>query len=88
MGLNIKNERTHELVRELAELTGRSQTSAVEEAVRHRLSELRKSGGPAGMRWDRVQGIITDFSARLTSQQRDSLSDTDSELYDADGLPR
>lgn len=41
MSLNIKNERTHALVRELAELTGTSQTSAVEDAVRRRLDELR-----------------------------------------------
>ena len=33
MSLNIKNERTHALVRELATLSGMSQTEAVEDAV-------------------------------------------------------
>ena len=42
MSLNIKNEETHRLVRRLAELTGQSQTSAVEEAVRRRLAELER----------------------------------------------
>lgn len=40
MSLNIKNEETHRLVRRLAELTGQSQTSAVEDAVRRRLAEI------------------------------------------------
>jgi len=39
MSLNIKNERTHALVRELATLTGMSQTEAVEDAVGRRLAE-------------------------------------------------
>jgi len=40
MSLNIKNERTVALVRELAAPTGESQTSAVEEAVRERLERV------------------------------------------------
>ena len=40
MSLNIKNEETHRLVRRLAELTGQSQTGAVEDAVRRRIAEL------------------------------------------------
>jgi antitoxin VapB len=54
MSLNIKNERTHELVRELAELTGMSQTSAVEDAVRRRLAEL------AGREVHRQRGLYDD----------------------------
>jgi antitoxin VapB len=41
MSLNIKNEETHRLVRELAELTGESMTGAVTEAVRERLERIR-----------------------------------------------
>jgi antitoxin VapB len=37
MGLNIKNAETHQLVQELAALTGESQTTAVTVAVRERL---------------------------------------------------
>ena len=45
VSLNIKNEETHRLVRRLAELTGQSQTSAVEDAVRRRLEQLEWEGG-------------------------------------------
>jgi len=38
MGLNIKNEDTHELVRELARLTGETQTTAVTAACGNGLS--------------------------------------------------
>lgn len=34
MGLNIKNERVHDLAREAARVTGTTQTSAIEEALR------------------------------------------------------
>jgi antitoxin VapB len=37
MSLNIKNERTHALVRELATMSGMSQTEAVEDAVKRRI---------------------------------------------------
>ena len=39
MGLNIKNERVHELAREAARLTGGSQTSAIEQALEALLRE-------------------------------------------------
>jgi hypothetical protein len=42
-GLNIKNEETHQLVRELARLTGESMTAAVTEAVRERLDRVRRA---------------------------------------------
>ena len=46
MSLNIKNEQTVALVRELARRTGLSQTSAVEEAVRTKLAELAGGESP------------------------------------------
>ena len=42
MGMNIKNTETHRLVRELAELTGETQTAAITVAVRERLDRLRR----------------------------------------------
>ena len=42
MSLNIKNERTHRLVRELARTTGESMTAAVDKAVQERLERVRK----------------------------------------------
>ena len=45
MSLNIKNEKTHRRVRELARLTGESMTAAVDKAVQERLERVR---GPKG----------------------------------------
>jgi antitoxin VapB len=42
MSLNIENEVTLRLIRRLAELTGQTQTSAVEDAARQRLDELER----------------------------------------------
>jgi len=42
MSLNIKNEETHRLAKELAQLTGESISDAVGQAVRERLERLRK----------------------------------------------
>ena len=41
MSLNIKNEETHRMARELARLTGESMTAAVNEAIRERLDRVR-----------------------------------------------
>lgn len=85
MSLNIKNEETHRLVRRLAELTGQSQTGAVEDAVRRRLDELDADGEQA-----RRLRLLTDIAARagaaLDSDWRNT--DWDAELYDENGLPR
>lgn len=39
MSLNIKNERVHQLAREAARVTGKSQTGAIQEALERLLSE-------------------------------------------------
>ena len=41
MSLNIKNEKTHRMARELARLTGENMTAAVDQAVRERLDRVR-----------------------------------------------
>ena len=41
MSLNIKNEETHQLARELAALTGESMTGAITVALRERLERER-----------------------------------------------
>jgi len=83
MSLNIKNEATHALVRELATLRGVSQTEAVDEAVRARLAELNAEKEQQ-RRFDRTMEI-----ARETSQIiRDTGGALDVEdLYDEMGLP-
>ncbi|UZN03935.1 type II toxin-antitoxin system VapB family antitoxin [Cellulomonas sp. S1-8] len=90
MSLNIKNERTHALVRRLAELTGQSQTAAVEDAVARRLAEV-ESLAPVGRvdtRWADVQRLLVDYRADLSPQDRARIADADSALYDDLGLPR
>ena len=86
MSLNIKNERTHALVRELASLSGMSQTEAVEDAVTRRLKEL---SGPTeaniNARVERVLALATDISSRLGPGSFEDVSDW---LYDENGLPR
>ncbi|GAA3922622.1 type II toxin-antitoxin system VapB family antitoxin [Microbacterium invictum] len=99
MSLNIKNEGTHALVRELAALTGMSQTSAVEDAVRRRLHELQgETGGvraspdysPEEIERRRVavDRILADFRAHTTPEQRAALATADDDLYDELGLPK
>lgn len=85
MGLNIKNEEIHARVRRLAELTGLSQTGAVDDAVRHRLAELE---GSAAHRKVRIDALVHAIQLDLTDMERQALQHADRELYDADGLPR
>lgn len=102
MSLNIKNERTHALVRELAALTGMSQTSAVEDAVRRRLDELQgdatrqRRGRPAPKyspeeierRIADVRRIAEEFRAQTTPEQREAMRNHADWLYDEWGLPK
>jgi antitoxin VapB len=84
MSLNIKNEDTHGLVRELARLTGESQTAAVDTAVRERLARIRRLRG-AGLA-DRLLAIGADAAHRLPEQLR--TAEHGDLLYDESGLPR
>ena len=101
MSLNIKNERTHALVRELAELTGMSQTSAVEDAVRRRLDELRTDETARGhrpapkfssaeieRRRAAVERILDELHAETTPAQWRALARAQDEMYDDLGLPQ
>jgi antitoxin VapB len=85
MSLNIKNEETHRLVRQLAELTGQSQTSAVDDAVRRRLAELTREQEVE--RRYRVLGEIADRASAAASTEWLN-TDWDEVLYDENGLPR
>jgi len=84
MGLNIKSEHTHRLVRELAELTGESQTTAVAIAVQERLARIR-SAEQAPLA-ERLLRIGRDTAARLKEPWRSM--DHGELLYDEHGLPR
>ena len=85
MGLNIKNEETYRLIRELAELTGESMTTAVTVAVRDRLSRVRQAEPSGGMA-ERLREIGAEMHARLPA---DFLrGDPTDDLYDRNGIPR
>lgn len=83
MSLNIKNERTHALVRELAEVTGLSQTSAVEQAVERWLHELKRDERAAHAR-----ALLEQIWANVTDEDREATRRAMDEMYDENGLPR
>jgi antitoxin VapB len=89
MGLNIKNEHVHELAREAARVTGKSQTSAIEEALERLLRDYGSDPGEVRIkaRLDLVHRIAADYRAAparepLVIERVDDLYD------DATGLPR
>jgi antitoxin VapB len=87
MSLNIKNPRTHALVRRLAEVTHQSQTSAVEDAVRRRLDEIVGEHGKDA-RFERAEQILRAAWADMDDAERERLRHAEADLYDENGLPR
>ena len=85
MSLNIKNEEIHARVRRLADLTGLTQTGAVDDAVRHRLAELE--GGAARRRMG-IDSVLDAIQRDLGDVERQALRDAEQDLYAEDGLPR
>ena len=86
MSLNIKNERVHEMAREAAARTGKSQTSVVEEALRRYLDQLIHEESLEERR-ARTLAILDDMRARL-SQMPGGLDLSTDFLYDEEtGLP-
>jgi antitoxin VapB len=84
MSLNLKNQETHRLARELAEMTGESLTTAVTVALRERLERLRQN--EQGALSDRLLRIGKDCAAHL---REPFLSVDHGELlYDERGLPK
>jgi antitoxin VapB len=86
MGLNIKNEQTVALVRDLARRTGLSQTSAVEEAVRAKLVELER-GRSRDVRRDKVNKLLADLDQSVTAGQKQRIRAEEKQMYDHQGLP-
>jgi antitoxin VapB len=84
MSLNIKNEKTHRLARELARLTGESMTAAVDEAIRERLERVRKRS-KEGLA-DRLLQIGRECAAHLKEPYKSI--DIDELLYDENGMPK
>jgi antitoxin VapB len=83
MALNIKNERVHALAREAAHLTGKTQTSVIEQALEELLARHSAERGEAERR-DRVDRILAEFDKRLAGKPLMDHND----LYDPEtGLP-
>lgn len=89
MSLNIKNERVHALAREAARVTGKTQTSAIEEALVKLLATYGVDPVEAERqrRLDLVHEIQVRFAA-LPDATGDDRILSDDDLYDRDtGLP-
>jgi antitoxin VapB len=84
MSLNIKDEETHRLARQLAHLTKESMTEAVGKAVRERLERVRQAEGN-GLA-ERLLKIGKECAAHLKEPYRSI--DHGELLYDEKGLPK
>ncbi|MEO1016752.1 MAG: type II toxin-antitoxin system VapB family antitoxin [Pseudomonadota bacterium] len=83
--LNIKNEETYALARELSRITGESMTQAINRAVRERIDRLRHFA-----RTDR-QGMAQELLA--IGRECSTLPNLDDRhpdeiLYDEQGMPK
>jgi len=84
MAINIKNEETQRLAKELAEATGESMTGAITEALRERLERKRDEQGNGIA--SRLLKIGKDCAAHLKEPYRSV--DLGELLYDEKGLPK
>ena len=83
MGLNIKNPRTQQLARELAELTGETITAAITQAIEERIEHIKREKSDLIERWE----AITESTAHLWKEPYRSMDHGDL-LYDEKGLPK
>lgn len=87
MALNIKNEQTQRLSRELAAATGESVTQAITVAVAERLQRVHTDGQEQRLRTaDRLRLIAADAGPRWGADLR--ARDHGDLLFDDLGLPR
>ncbi len=80
MAFNIRNDQTHALAREVADLTGESMAQAVDKALRERRERLGRHGIAA-----RLREISALAAERVPKKARSSDA---AALYDERGLPR
>jgi len=89
MSLNIKNERVHQLAKEAARVTGKSQTGAIEEALERLLRDYGADPvrAEAARKVDAVRRIVAEYQADLGRSNPGLMTIED--LYDeSTGLPR
>lgn len=87
VSLNIKNERVHELARELAARTGKSQTAVIEEALRRYRDELGGTEADIVDRRDRALALLADMRERFAAIPGGLDLSTDFLYDDETGLP-
>ena len=85
MGLNIKNEETCALARELAELTGETMTGAITVALSERLEREKRSRDAEA----EIEAMLA-FGKRCAARLEPGPSSTEigDFLYDEYGLPK
>lgn len=86
MSLNIKNEETVRLVRELAEALQVSMTAAIADAVRARLAEVRAETTAPAFDVEQALELLGEIGDRLGKEYL--AQDFDALLYDEKGLPK
>jgi hypothetical protein len=88
MSLNIKNENTVRLIRDLAERLDMSMTAAVTEAVQARLAQLVQAQDDAAFDRDIERGLALAREIRERLGEEYLSQDFDALLYDEMGLPK
>lgn len=86
--LNIKDAKTSALVRELAELTGETQTEVVRKAVRQRLEHERHLREIASVRSeDQEIADLRAYLARVRAEMKPYAASDHDYMYDEYGAP-
>lgn len=85
MGMNIKNEKTHALARELAAIEQATVTDAVSTALREALARRRQA---QSSRRERVMQLLARIREHLGKTEGPSLQSVSESLYDEHGLPQ
>lgn len=91
MSLNIKDEETHAMVRELAALKGTTLTTAVKLAVKEEIDREKASQGKSGSpRKSKRSEVVQAFAREFVSRVKVPIHswDIDKLLYDDKGLPK
>ncbi|MCZ4499206.1 MAG: hypothetical protein JWQ74_1759 [Marmoricola sp.] len=88
MSLNIKNEKVHELAREAARLTGKSQTGVIEQALEELVEKLHAQD-EREVRRRRLDTFFVDLEREpVTDEDRAAMDAVMESLYDPEtGLP-
>jgi antitoxin VapB len=92
MGLNIKNDDVESDIRKLAELTGESLTTAIQVAVKERITRVRETP-PAGDTLEQhLEAARRAGDAlkrkRISGRRMRTARELIDELYDERGLPK